>query len=108
MCDMCDKMIQLPVAERVANGASLLDAKVPGWFSRINLSTLDICDGENCVLGQLFGDYEDGCEFLFHLGGSRQERAEHGVTLYNWDDETAGPMLSAAWEQAVRDRLNKI
>lgn len=45
------------VAGRVARGAALLDGKDPGWWRAdadpvINLDTLEMADGQHCVLGQ--------------------------------------------------------
>lgn len=38
----------------VAKGATLLDRKMPNWHQKIDLSRLDLANGEACVLGQLF------------------------------------------------------
>lgn len=51
-------------AEHVARGAALLDKKVPGWESRIDLSELDLGSECRCVVGQLFGDYWAGKDRL--------------------------------------------
>lgn len=45
------------VAQRVAAGAAWLDANVEGWLDSIDLDTLAMEMCEQCVLGQLFGDY---------------------------------------------------
>lgn len=51
----------LTLAARVAKGAALLDGAVPGWYLRIDLTTLDLGSCGECVLGQLFeGDYDHG------------------------------------------------
>lgn len=39
---------------RVARGAAWLDEKYPGWYSKIDLSVLDISDCYQCVLGQVY------------------------------------------------------
>ena len=39
-------------AERVARGAAYMDENYPGWERKINLSVLDITDGEVCICGQ--------------------------------------------------------
>ena len=41
------------IEERVANGAQLLDEKVPGWYKLINLATLRLSSCYDCVCGQL-------------------------------------------------------
>lgn len=40
--------------EAAAKGAALLDERMPGWHARIDLDRLDLADGKQCVLGQLF------------------------------------------------------
>jgi hypothetical protein len=52
------------VTERVLLGEQLLDQRYPGWFRKINLYLLDIESSKRCILGQLWGDYFDGCKFL--------------------------------------------
>lgn len=44
----------------VYKGAAFLDNHRPGWMGEITLSTLDQADGDNCVLGQLYGHYAKG------------------------------------------------
>lgn len=46
--------------KNVLRGIQLLDKKVPDWRQRIDKETLDLADGCNCVLGQLFGSYTKG------------------------------------------------
>lgn len=50
-------MPELTIAERVAAGAEWLDANYPGWADRVDIVLLDIRDCEDCVLGQLAGNY---------------------------------------------------
>lgn len=50
--------------EAVSNGAALLDARVPGWRDRVDVTTLNLGSCEHCTLGQLFGDYDAGRRFL--------------------------------------------
>jgi len=50
--------------KNVERGAELLDARVPGWRERVNPDTLDLAQDCNCVIGQTFGDYDDGLELL--------------------------------------------
>jgi hypothetical protein len=49
---------------RVAEGAVLLDWRMPGWRLLMDIDHLDISDQEWCVLGQLFGDYDTGVDAL--------------------------------------------
>lgn len=42
------------IAVRVARGAAWLDEKYPGWWAKIDLSTLDLSRCTQCVLGQVY------------------------------------------------------
>lgn len=77
----------------VANGMSFLDAEKPGWRSELNLSRLNVASCDVCVLGQLFGDYDDG---LTELGIDNTEAKRYG---FNTDGDMAG--LTAAWKEAL-------
>jgi hypothetical protein len=48
----------------IEKGAKLLAARVPGWEKKINPETLDLSDSCKCVLGQVYGNYEDGFKAL--------------------------------------------
>ena len=45
--------------ERVLRGIARLDCEYPGWYRRINMQSLDLQDCLNCVVGQLYGDFEE-------------------------------------------------
>ena len=47
-----------------SQGAQFLDQRVPGWFHRIDVNRLDIGNGRECVLGQLYGFYDTGLKQL--------------------------------------------
>lgn len=46
----------MSMQSEVANAAKDLDKAVPDWFKKVKVGRLDLEDGENCVLGQLYGD----------------------------------------------------
>lgn len=52
------------VEEAVSFGVAILDEHTPGWADSIDVPTLILSDGGQCVLGQLFGTYDQGCELL--------------------------------------------
>lgn len=64
-------MSKLSYKTRVANGAKVLDEICPDWFEKVDVETLDITSGSNCILGQVFDDWMIGSEKI----------AEH----YGWD-----------------------
>ncbi|MFI6496020.1 hypothetical protein [Nonomuraea typhae] len=48
--------------QKAAFGAAELDRLQPGWHRLIDTAKLDLWSEDNCVLGQLHGDYVDGLE----------------------------------------------
>jgi len=49
----------------VARGALLLDAALPGWADKVDVTKLKVPSGRWCVLGQCYGYIRDG---LYQLG----------------------------------------
>ncbi|MDG4784395.1 hypothetical protein O7626_39485 [Micromonospora sp. WMMD1102] len=47
------------IAARVQRGARWLDENRPGWVGDIDLITLDVHDPEHCVVGQLYGGWDE-------------------------------------------------
>jgi hypothetical protein len=47
------------LAERVAAGVAWLDQNVPDWSGRIDLGDLNLAVCDDCILGQVFGNYWD-------------------------------------------------
>lgn len=79
---------------RVARGARWLDEKVPGWYKRIDLSTLLLEEEFNCICGQLWstkglnGQYvRGGFEFFSESHLYSQAQAwlleEYGIDVEN-------------------------
>lgn len=58
-----DRMIRasrVSPKRRVKRGIAFLDKNRPGWRRKIKKTLLNMNDRGLCILGQLFGDYEDG------------------------------------------------
>jgi hypothetical protein len=55
---------KLYAEDQVRDGVAFLNEQVPGWRTRINLQVLDLRNNEDCILGQLFGSYEEGTHAL--------------------------------------------
>ena len=54
-----------PADTAVLKGAELLDERGPeNWREMIHLGTLSITSCQKCILGQVFGEYAGGREFL--------------------------------------------
>jgi hypothetical protein len=84
-------------SERVTRGARVLDEVCPGWVKRIDLAVLDIASCLDCVLGQLYGTFDDGAMVVedFSVGLARLgfdvEIGTHDVAALNqaWRAEIA-------------------
>src|SRR5258708_7417760 len=50
--------------ERIARGIALLDKYRPEWRSLISLERLDMYSVEDCVLGQVYGNFGIGLDAL--------------------------------------------
>lgn len=51
--------------EEIARGMALLDDQEPGWYKKISLKELALGSTSYCVLGQVYGDFDDGIRQLF-------------------------------------------
>ena len=88
----------------IARGLALLDEKVgPGWEQRIDLEKLRLSSCKQCVVGQLFDEYDKGADILgFELGS----RYGFDVGMVHapqtvWSEYQA---LTRAWKRAIRAR----
>ncbi|NNF57862.1 MAG: hypothetical protein HKN04_06440 [Rhodothermaceae bacterium] len=98
---------------RVQRGAAVLDERDPGWHARISPATLELADGQACVLGQLHGDYRLGLGRARVLDFSSapiaslspvdlgfQANADLGEAIEALDYA----FLTRAWREAIRER----
>lgn len=101
------------VQERVQRGAEYLDEMDPGWHRRIDADTLELEDGEHCVLGQLHGEFRLGLGRSHVLTMSSAPRASLSPMAYGFkcvegvSDEWQArdyELLTQAWRAAVRAR----
>jgi hypothetical protein len=86
-----------PVADRVSAGIDLLDRETPGWDKDIDLDALRLSSCEQCVLGQLYGTFGDGLDFLDLHDDSA---ARLGFQLYEGEGNLYGT-LTDAWVAAI-------
>lgn len=73
-------MADLTIGERVEIGATVLDEYASDWYRFVDLELLDIRLIENCVLGQIFGSFQNGTRDL-GIEGDRQEEERLGFEL---------------------------
>jgi hypothetical protein len=85
--------------DAVARGVALLDEKVPGWRTKIDLGELNVAGFYSCPLGQIGGDFEHGA-ILVGLQGRSRKYPEFGFYL---EDDGGGTFeeLNAAWREAI-------
>lgn len=79
--------------QRVAAGAKFLDNVHYAWANKIDIPSLEMFDGDSCIIGQLYGGYETGLSKL----AIKSERA----MTYGFEDqygETTYDQLTAAWK----------
>lgn len=108
-----DRITKAQVRARVHRGAEYLDEVDPGWHARVNARTLELEDGQHCVLGQLHGGFRLGLGRSQVLSLSSAPRASLSPVDYGfkcvegvsdaWQARDY-ELLTAAWREAVRRR----
>jgi len=86
--------------EDVMRGVAWLDEQRPGWEDKIDLDRLRLGSCLDCVIGQLFGDYEALRDnFIMDI----ETRRKLGFTIHSWNDEKWNE-LTETWKQVIRNR----
>ena len=108
-------MVTAPSAhERARRGAAYLDDVAPGWFDGVDVGSLNLADGNACVLGQLHGSFSIGLgrSGLFSLSSAPRAsfspvdlgfHCVQGVSADLQDVDHAN--LTEAWREEVGRRL---
>jgi hypothetical protein len=104
--DTMDKAAPRTYAGRVREGVRLLDEQNPGWDSRIDLARLDMRQCGNCILGQLYGEYDQGLNKLCLMSASDVFVARYGFTVFPSQVMLKYPFrrLTWAWTKLVGER----
>jgi hypothetical protein len=96
------------VRGRVGRGAELLDRRIPAWAWEIDVKRLNLAYTEECILGQVYGHYEDGCHDLGITTG--RQSCRHGF-VGSLIGRFIRPLcrleytcLQDAWVAAIRER----
>lgn len=92
----------MPNTNTAARGAALLDRVKPGWFHMVNLATLDIMDGANCILGQVFREeaQETGVDAGYFYATNHDLETGERLPFDVWDNENHHGYRSSAWISA--------
>ena len=99
------KLYDAAVMERVKKGMALLEREYgPDWVDHIDLSELRLWSGGSCVLGQLYGSWDDQID-EFWPDDAYRESAEHGFSIGHEISgvrrQEAWNTLQTAWEEAL-------
>src|SRR2546423_13097651 len=86
--------------EAVSFGVALLDEHAPDWAEAIDVDTLTMSEGNRCVLGQLFGSYEKGCDVL----GIYEDAPERCGFNAIGDELSPWEPLQDEWTRGIRGR----
>ena len=99
-------MTTAPMSDRVAAGAALLDERRPGWAADVDPDGLEMRGCLECVLGQLFGQYEQGLGRLdIPTSAARGFAAERfGFDVYASDGDAAYDALNDLWREQIAAR----
>ena len=109
-------MTDIDYAARVAKGAALLDAERPGWERELDLSTLNIANGETCVTAQLSGvnrwwagmtqlGLTEGTGGTYISHGFNAESGEDKDLTEGYDQQAAYATLNTLWRELITARL---
>jgi hypothetical protein len=97
--------------KRVANGIRFLDAVKPDWRESVNLDTFDLSSIFQCIIGQVFGSYNDvfpwiyvnevhvDFEFAKALGFNGNTSTDEDSEI---DREAEMAWLENAWREALK------
>jgi hypothetical protein len=66
--------LRAQMRESVEKGARRLDHRHPRWFKKIDTKSLDLSKACQCVIGQLYGDYDE--HFLRRIINNLSGRAD--------------------------------
>lgn len=86
------------IDQRVLDGAAFLDEHHPGWAAKIDVKKLCLQDCSQCVLGQVYGDYDDGLTEL----NIRTSPINMGFNTSDGDADW--DLLQRHWEREIRSR----
>lgn len=94
-------------------GASFLDDADEDWYWKVNLDTLDMESANNCILGQLYGDYIVAIHDIAHRHRLKDYFAWavwHGFCVHSMNpllDNQMWNTLHDAWVGEVTLRRNR-
>lgn len=91
--------------KRALRGARRLDCVNPGWALKVSLSRLNLARGNRCVLGQLYGSFQNGVSEVLWAGAIDPARDEGFVAplgSMGYTDNRLYPALTHIWKSIIR------
>lgn len=124
MALLSDTVLRETYEPRIDTGIKLLDEKVPDWKNQIELGALDMSSCTECVLGQLYGHFSNGCRAIginmeidgwqyrfrdlgFAAGKFYYEPASSYSEEKEWGRHACG-ILTDCWKKKILAEFRKI
>ena len=93
----------------VKRGVELLDREHPGWADKIDLRKFDLKSSSECVIGQVFGEYEDNVQRVVHADNlDGDDGYEYGFNIDDAGDSEEWHVAEDQWRRAIEARQLKI
>lgn len=90
-------------------GARLLDQELPRWAEIVDRTTLELDNCYRCVLGQLFGSFDKGYDWLKVIRPVHQRAEQWFGFDVDWahtnDEDAYYDALDQAWRNEIADRV---
>lgn len=105
-----DDFITDDIVRRVEAGAAWLDENKPGWVDQIDLDRLDMYERPDCILGQLYGNFNNVAQY-FGDEPTEERPLSHdaavsfgffAANLERCEEEYA--ILQSAWKRLITTR----
>lgn len=100
--------------ERVERGAAWLDEHEPGWELKIDLGELNLASCYKCILGQVYGRYENGLKVLARdllessIYAERVDVMEENLGFdIGFDEPIIYADLGKSWTSLIKERLDR-
>lgn len=98
--------------KQIQAGVTLLDAKMPGWESKIDLGILNMRSDTRCILGQLYGYFSNGRSQLglqmpFPINSIRPDWSEIDNHGFHAESAEKSQILTDEWKKFISQRLTQ-
>lgn len=89
---------------KIASGITLLSRGDSEWMDKVDFTRLNMNSVKDCVLGQLYGDYDKG---LVQVGIAESSSGVYGFTTSDWSGDSMSS-LTKAWKDTFLPVEGKI